>query len=127
MGIIEWSEDLGLGIDEIDRDHIMWIDMYNALYRAAQAGADKSTLLMNFDEIVSHTRFHFVNEDAFMDEKGFEGAREHKAEHAKMLRQMKELRQGLQEAKTQEATIETVIVLRDWLLQHILESDREFT
>lgn len=127
MGIIEWSEDLGLGIDEIDRDHIMWIDMYNALYRAAQAGADKSTLLMNFDEIVSHTRFHFVNEDAFMDEKGSEGAREHKAEHAKMLRQMKELRQGLQEAKTQEATIETVIVLRDWLLQHILESDREFT
>ncbi len=127
MGIIEWNDDFGLGIDELDRDHIMWIDMYNALYRAAQAGTDKSTLMMSFDELLSHTRFHFINEDAFMEEKGLEGAREHKAEHAKMLRQMNELRKGLQEAKTQETIIETLIVLRDWLVQHILESDRELT
>ena len=125
MGIIEWSDDYGLGIDEIDRDHIMWVDLYNALYRAAQAKADKDTLLRHFDEIVMHTRFHFTNEDAFMDEKGLLDAVEHKAQHAKMLSQMEELRQGVIEAKTNEVVIETLIVLRDWLLQHILESDRD--
>jgi len=125
MGIIEWNDKYGLGIDEIDREHIMWVDLYNALYRAAQAGADKDTLLRNFDEIVMHTRFHFTNEDAFMDEKGIAGAVEHKAQHVKMLKQMGELRQGLMEAENNEVAIESLIVLRDWLLQHILESDRD--
>ena len=84
MRIVEWTDDLALGIDEIDADHARLLATVQELDRMMMAAAPPRDF---HDRIVRLFRFadeHFSREDTLMDLLPAEKYRDHVNAHRQM-------------------------------------------
>ena len=73
-----------LGVSIMDDTHEEFIDLYNQLM---QAGDAEFPVL--FEELFLHTKHHFESENQLMEESGFPATSEHKAEHQRVINELK--------------------------------------
>lgn len=84
MAIIEWCDDrFLLGIDDMDRTHIEFVNLVNSM---EVASGDEFIRL--FDAMLAHTRAHFEQENRLMVKHDFAAIAEHRDEHERMLGEM---------------------------------------
>lgn len=82
---MEWSEDLVLGVAQMDQTHKEFVDCFNAL-----EGAGEDSFLAALDAFIAHTVTHFDQENAWMAAIDFPGC--HKAEHDRVLAVIQDVR-----------------------------------
>ncbi|WP_246034720.1 hemerythrin domain-containing protein [Azoarcus indigens] len=85
MPVMQWSEQLELGLGRMDDTHREFVEYYNAL-----ASASPETFLQRLDAFIEHTIAHFDQENRWMEQVGFPGC--HRAEHDRVLAVMHEVR-----------------------------------
>lgn len=122
---IEWQSHLNLGIAPIDYQHRELADLINLLadtLHADAAGADPAELLQR---IHRHARGHFLYEEKLMLSSGFHDHVGHQREHTMLLGELKSLTSNVSRGITPVDT-ELMHSLRDWIIAHIVTSDREF-
>ena len=122
---VEWSNELSVGIEEIDTQHQVLVDLLNQIHEAIQQrhGAEVTQdIVLKLDE---YTRVHFAVEESLMRISAYPDFSAHKGQHAEFVAQVQDLRQKI---KTENAPIsfELLRFLRNWLLSHIDESDKRF-
>ena len=79
MAQFSWTDDLYTGSTLIDGDHRKLVDLVNAF----------------FHDLIAYTGEHFAREEAEMERIQYVAALAHKAEHAKLLKQLVELKEML--------------------------------
>ena len=77
-----------LGLAEMDRTHLEFIDLVNRL-----AAADDAGFPALFDALLSHTETHFEREEQWMTASGFPALHEHRGEHRRVLAELRNLGQ----------------------------------
>lgn len=82
---VQWSEDLALGVAEMDATHQEFVLL---LEQAAQA--DDASLPGAWNQVVQHTQEHFGLEDQWMKDSGFSSCECHSGEHSAILAVMQE-------------------------------------
>ena len=85
MTTVQWSEDLALGVAQMDATHQEFVLL---LEQAAAAG--DASLLGAWDKVVQHTQEHFGLEDQWMTDSGFSSCECHSGEHSAILAVMRE-------------------------------------
>lgn len=80
MAVLEWTDDLTVGMDFVDAEHKEFIELVNL---AAEASDDALPEAMS--ALVRHTRLHFGHEEAMMRATGFFAYPVHKSEHERVL------------------------------------------
>ncbi len=84
MGYIEWTQDLSVGVPELDAQHQRWIGMINELHDTLLHGdaedlvAITGRMLRAMGEYVEE---HFRTEEAYMEKIGFPGLDAHREVH----------------------------------------------
>jgi len=122
MTLIKWTEQLSLGIDEVDREHRQLIELINSLHDTGQAGSDGPLVAELLEEIYLQIDEHFANEEALMHVIGYRLYREHKEDHEILL---DELREFMDEAETEGSFDATRLSsdLNRWFMDHFHTHD----
>ncbi len=125
MALIEWSSELNLEIPQMDVEHQHLIALVNTLHDRFHRGQHGRALLPVFGELVEAARTHFEFEEGLLEKQDYPRLEEHKDEHRVLMDQLVELEGQLRGGKK---TIDagTFEFLCDWLVDHIVNADRDF-
>jgi hemerythrin-like metal-binding protein len=123
---IEWTDDLRLDVEALDNDHRKLISLMNAMSAACFTGVEDYILNKVMAELVDYTHSHFVREEASMEHHGYGGLAEHRQEHRKLIAQLDGILAQVKAAGQVGMGGELMDLLSEWVIRHILESDRRF-
>ncbi len=125
MSLITWSNQLAVGVQEIDTQHQKLVQLINGLHDHMLAGDANDIMGKVLDRVIDYTGFHFSTEERLMAEHGFPESAAHKNEHQKLVATAVDLQTKLRTGQA-HITMETMKFLRDWLQHHIMQSDKAF-
>lgn len=125
MPLIEWNEFLSTGIESIDKQHKVLINMLNELNDALLDGKADVILSKIVDGLSVYTVKHFAYEEELFAKYGYSEEQYHKREHADLIEQVGELKKKMDEGDFM-INIEVMNFLKDWLTHHILKTDMAF-
>jgi hemerythrin-like metal-binding protein len=121
---IQWGPALATGVRQIDLQHRELIDLIHDLEAAHAAGDPDRALREALPRLVAYALFHFSTEEALLAGRRAaaahlrQHAREHQAFVAEIDRQSKQ--------PPEQADLEALIgYLNQWLVGHIMHTDRE--
>ena len=127
MKKLEWQDNLSVGVDLIDGQHKKWIDHFNDVADAVDAGHgdDKITETLGF--LIDYTTEHFATEELHMSATGYAGLEEHMARHAELKNTLDNLVQEFEEEGATRILAESInTFLGNWLVKHIQDVDMTF-
>ncbi len=122
MSFIDWSKELSVGYEQIDTEHKKLIELVNRLHGAMSKGQGNKIMGEIFDELLNYTVFHFQAEEKLMKSHSYPQAPAHFKEHQDLIQQVLEL-QAKFKAGTVMLSIATMDFLKNWLANHILQTD----
>ncbi|MBT6406878.1 MAG: PAS domain S-box protein [Rhodospirillaceae bacterium] len=79
--VVDWSDGLLTGMDDIDDDHRKLIDIINELGRLRGSNSSPDSLIKTFGELKDYTVYHFQREQALMND--WSVNKTHKSMHLK--------------------------------------------
>ncbi|MGD8570382.1 MAG: bacteriohemerythrin, partial [Gammaproteobacteria bacterium] len=121
----KWDAELDINVDTMNEQHKILIDIMNDLYDLNANGASKMELASMLDKLESYTRFHFNDEERFMERSGYNDIDRHKIIHNNLLM---ELHKHITHFNQSHGglTDEFFYFLRYWLSTHIRHIDRKY-
>ena len=124
--LIEWSDQLSVGIEEIDEQHKVLVNLANELNDAIinLHGREKSVSILN--ELIEYTRIHFAVEESLMRILDYPGYEAHKIVHEELFKHVIQLQTKVESGKT-SIGFELMHFLKNWLTKHIMEEDMEYS
>lgn len=123
---ILWTEDLAVGVKEIDDQHKELFERVQALLDACKAGQGKPAVVETIHFLESYVIEHFNAEEALQRNVAYPEFMAHKAAHDKFLEDVAELRKSLDESGPTIGTIaSTNTMVVDWLMSHIKRMDKK--
>lgn len=125
MAFVNWSPNLSVGIDFIDADHQQSITLLAELQDLVASDQPRTAAIEKLDELIEFSEQHFRLEERLMKENNYREFAQHQAIHKKLLQQTTELRERLASGAT-DIGPEVMDFLKEWLMRHILESDKHF-
>jgi hemerythrin len=126
MPLLEWNENLSIGVPSVDAQHKKLLAILNELYDAMQAGDGQSVLGKVLKELADYTVYHFQYEESLFAQTGYGGAPDHKREHDDLTKLVREVRRKYEAGSTPALSEEVLAFLRQWLFLHITGTDKKF-
>ena len=123
--LLEWTDDLSIGIEEIDRQHMELVKLLNELHEAITQRRASSACVAILDKLVEYTRVHFTVEESLFRILGYPGYGPHHQEHEKLIDQIVGFQVKIKDEKS-NVTFELLHFLRGWLTHHILGTDKSY-
>jgi hemerythrin len=115
-----------VNINVIDAQHKKLVDLLNKVFEASRSGRGKDIVGTILDELVTYTKVHFTTEEGFLKKLEYPTFAQHKAEHDKLTKQIISFQEEFQAGRS-TLSIELMQFLRDWLTNHILGVDKQYT
>jgi hemerythrin len=119
---MKWSPEYAIGVPEIDEQHQSLFEWFAQLDSAA-ADHRMMTATYTLTRLMQYTRVHFAAEETLMTTIAYPELETHRAEHEAFRRNLRELQTA---AMTQDISVATISLLRDWLIKHITISDMKY-
>jgi hemerythrin-like metal-binding protein len=116
-----WKEAFALGIPLIDGEHRQFFEILERCVRAARDGATPTTMALLLKELSTYADVHFCHEEEALDRVGYPELPRQKAEHRRFLEDLARL-----EARPSVTVLAALSLMRSWLVEHILGSDRGY-
>lgn len=116
-----WKKQYALEIEAMDNEHKELISKINNLIQKQKQNKDISD---NFEDLLSYTKYHFKNEEEYMNSIAYPDLNNHKKIHVNLLQNLSSHYEKLQTGKTRPELL--INFLNDWLLKHILTIDMKY-
>ena len=125
MASAAWSEELSVGVMEIDLQHQNLVALLGDVDEALRL--KKSAVLLHAALAALHkgAREHFATEDGYFERFEHAGNDRHRREHRKLLDRLTDL-QGRLAGRRGQLTMEDVASIGDWLLTHVVATDKPY-
>jgi hemerythrin len=125
MNRIEWNDSLKIGLEEIDNQHHELVVIYNELCDAIEARAGSAHTLRILQHLGHYTSVHFATEEALMRMLEYPEYEPHKKAHDALIEELRKLTRLAAELP-QGVNFQLLYMIKQWLSQHILETDTKF-
>lgn len=126
MSLVKWSDDLSVGIQEIDEQHKVLVNLLNDMHDAIHQHRGTEACREILERLARYTEIHFAVEESLMRLFDYPDYEAHKAEHEQLIKELKDL-QGRMAESGHSVTFQLLHFLKLWLTKHIMESDQEYT
>lgn len=123
--LVNWNETYSVGYELIDRQHMILVDMINDLYGAFKQGVANEIIQDILTKMIQYTDFHFKTEERFFDTYNYFDAAKHIAEHNSFVEKVITFSDDFNNGSV-TISYDVMNFLRDWLINHIQESDKQF-
>jgi hemerythrin-like metal-binding protein len=123
--IVGWSNDFALNLPEIDAQHQVLFGLFDELWNAIVAHNGRSDQLRLIGDLEDYAVQHFKEEELFMRATAFPKLAGHKMAHDTFVRRIAAERASI-ESGSPSLSLDLLRFLQNWLVDHILVSDREY-
>ncbi len=104
MTFIRWKAEYSLGIPSADAEHRELIELLNEIYEELlRTGAGESATQDFLGELYAKISAHFALEEKLMRDYRYDGYREHKADHERLLNEIRDLMDEYEDSKELDA------------------------
>lgn len=123
---VEWTDELSVGIEEIDEQHKVLVNLINRLFdETVVHQADPSVMDEILHELIEYTVIHFAVEESLFRIFDYPETELHTRHHDELKAQVLDIQKKV---KLREAVVNTelLIFLKKWLENHILHEDKRY-
>ena len=124
MSIMQWQENLSVGVNEIDNQHKALINIINRIDDCIDSPSERQQLEKLLPELHWYASEHFKHEELFMFETSYPQREEHREIHHEMLSEVQNLIDNLSKEITETQHIADFF--KKWLLKHITVEDQDY-
>lgn len=125
MPLFDWTPAYSVRVRQFDDEHRRLFDIVNELNDAMRVGQGRFVLRAVLDNLLDYTRKHFGAEEEAMRRTRYTEAALHTEEHRKLTEQVEKLIAQYEKGET-SITIDVLYFLRDWLQNHIMDTDQKY-
>lgn len=123
--LVQWSDALSVGIEEVDAQHKVLVALLNELHAAIVQRHGSSECRKTLDRLAEYTRVHFTTEEGIMRVLKYPGIDVHHKQHGELIQEVVALQAKI-DAGQAAISFELLHFLKVWLIKHIGESDKRF-
>jgi len=123
--MLKWESSYSVKVKEIDDQHRKMIDYINQIEVALDGKENRAVTVNVLNGLVAYTRDHFSTEEVYFKRFDYENAEAHIAEHIMLMNNV-ELLVYRFEVDEKLDLIEVSLFLKDWLIDHIMDADKEY-
>ncbi len=125
MSYVAWKEEYSVGVEMFDNQHKKLFACLNDLGEAINEVQEHAVLTQIIRDLIDYTRVHFRDEEANLQLYNVPGYKKHKNEHEILSKQVVDY--ALEFAVNKELAIQVMSFLKDWIIDHILGTDKEYS
>ncbi|MCR9205124.1 MAG: bacteriohemerythrin [Halobacteriovoraceae bacterium] len=118
----EWSEELSIGVDQMDQQHKNLVNKINLLIE--DINCDSPNILKDFQELGRFVVEHFNDEEIYMESIEFPNLEIHKNIHKQLLEKVGEYGQSIESGNLDKGQL--INFLKMWLKSHIMGIDMKY-
>jgi hemerythrin-like metal-binding protein len=119
MSLIKWRKEFETGIPDVDYEHRQLVELINRLHEHLIGGANPARVNEFLGEVFARIAAHFALEESIMRKHGYDEYEAHKAEHERLLDEIRDI----MEDSSSEFTQSLSTVVRDWFVNHFKSKD----
>ncbi|NOX76019.1 MAG: bacteriohemerythrin [Gammaproteobacteria bacterium] len=123
--LFQWDNSYSVNIQEIDRQHLVLIDLINDLYHEVKNNSDMHLLGRILQGLIDYTVSHFGYEEGLMERHDYEHLVTHRAKHKKLVGEVLDFQRRVN-ANDDSVVDELLVFLNDWLAKHIKGTDTKY-
>ena len=122
---VEWQEYLSVGVPEVDYQHQILFDRYNAFFTAYADGVAAEEVMRLFCFLEAYVATHFADEEDLQLKIAFPDYQKHRQQHLALAEKVAELKERLvKEGPTASLISSAGLLMTGWLIEHISVMDR---
>ncbi|MGQ9630149.1 MAG: bacteriohemerythrin [bacterium] len=122
---IQWTEDLSVGVDEIDNQHKELFNRINKLLDACNQGEGRNVVAEVIKFLEDYVIIHFGTEEEYMTKHGYLNYLSHKAQHTGFIKDFSALKKQFEAGgATLGLVVRTNHTVVDWIIKHISKTDK---
>ncbi|MBC8519508.1 MAG: hemerythrin family protein [Gammaproteobacteria bacterium] len=124
---IEWSSQYEVGVKLIDHDHQKLVGLLNQVVSASHYNMGKGYVKGVIEELIEYTKYHFEREEGLMRDNNWTDIDAHMKQHRDMVDKVEAFSSKYTGDLDGQEELSTEIhhFLKDWLLDHIVRTDKE--
>jgi len=125
MALMTWNKSFSVGVQKIDSQHIVLVNILNDLHTAMMKGQAQSMTGTLLHKLADYTHTHFADEEAMMAAARYPALAEHKIKHRELVKQVEDYVLRYDKG---EITLNMKLLdfLSGWLANHIQKTDKEY-
>ena len=123
---IEWKDEYSVGLDSIDQQHKKLVNLINQLTTAVDYSTGEEFEREALAELVDYTKTHFTYEEGLMEDNGYPDFEAHRAQHREMIAEVEAVLAEYEEDHD-AAMRHACGYLKDWLINHINGTDKQYS
>ncbi len=122
---LRWSEELAVGVEEIDLQHKAFFDESNNFMEAYRLGRWKVAIEKVIRFLECYIATHFDAEEKLQKKYAYPDYRAHKAQHRKFRKDFSDLKRIFKkEGATPRFVMLIAHIMSDWAINHTGQSDK---
>ncbi|HJV65735.1 MAG TPA: hemerythrin family protein [Geomonas sp.] len=123
--MVQWQDCLSIGVLEIDIQHKLLFDKFNAFLAACESQADPDAINRLFWFLEAYAVTHFGHEEKLMQEIAYPALQVHRQRHQEFASEVGRLKESLKKQGPTPALISSMTTfITNWLVDHISSMDR---
>lgn len=127
MKEVQWTDNMSVGIELIDKQHKMLIQHLNNLIKSLEPNQGLTEVANTLSFLIDYTQFHFSEEEKHMAENKYPGLDQHKMKHDEFKTTLANLEEEFKEDGATHVLADAInTLLVNWLIKHICNVDVEF-
>ena len=121
--MLQWSDNLSVGVRKIDEQHKKLVDLVNKLHDGMMQRRGREIIGGIVKELADYTVYHFKTEEELMNKYNYPESPSHKKQHAEFVDKVSDFTAKF-EKKQISLTVEVHNFLSNWLINHIKKIDK---
>jgi hemerythrin len=126
MALTTWNDSYSVKIETLDAQHKNVIEMINGLADAMRKGHGSAAIQPTLIRLMEHLRIHLRDEEDLMQKCGYPELTAHKEEHHRYVLRVEMFKTDLEKTGNED-TVALLYILRDIILEHMLQTDLAYS
>jgi hemerythrin len=124
MAKFVWKDEYSTGIPEIDRQHVLLVDLINRVIEAHHQGLPRAKQTALVNNMVDHAIFHFGFEERLQEHAGYPFLKAHQKSHVQFAKRIAEFQSRFNSGEDVVKYIDGLLV--EWLTDHFMHDDADY-
>jgi hemerythrin len=126
VALVTWDKSYSVNVKSCDAQHQKLFELINRLHEAMRLGLGRAIVADTVHELEKYTEAHFHAEEALLQRAQYPKLNEHRLQHQKFVAQVKQFKNDL-DAGSRASSIAVLAFLKDWLAEHIQQTDKMYS
>ena len=125
MGFFDWKEEYSVGINAINKQHKVIIELMNDLFESIRDAREDMVIEEVLQELIKYSKYHFGLEKTLFEKYTYPKVEGHLKEHQYFVEKIESFMKELTNNK-QVVPIETLDYLKNWFQNHMMKTDVDY-